>query len=68
MACLALDIKQTAPSFRNIGSLQLVNWITNTEDKLDTTKIKEFKVECHKITWGNKLSNSDIAAIYTSSN
>ena len=68
MACLALDIKQRAPLFRNIGFLQLVNWITNTEDKLDTTIIKEFKVECHKITWGNKLSNSDIATIYASCN
>lgn len=59
-ACHSLDKNFTGPALRNIDSLQFINWLSQKNEKLDTTKMSEFKIDYHKITWNNKLSIMEI--------
>jgi len=60
LACHSLDKNFTGPALRNIDSLQFISWLSKKNEKLDTTKMSEFKIDYHKITWNNKLSITEI--------
>lgn len=63
-ACHSLDRKLTGPALRNIDSLQLFHWLTYKNEKLDTTKMDEMKIDYHKIMWGKRFSEIDIKQLF----
>ncbi|NHN25930.1 cytochrome c [Flavobacterium jejuense] len=63
-SCHSLDKKLTGPALRNTDSLQLFHWLTNSNVKIDSTSLNEFKINYHKITWGNKLPKREIKQLF----
>lgn len=63
LACHRLHKKMTGPALAYIDSIKLKTWLT-TKNEIDSTKVKNYKIEYHLVTFSNHLNNEDIKSLY----
>jgi mono/diheme cytochrome c family protein len=62
-ACHKKHVRSTGPALSETDSLVFIKWLINKKNKIDTTKIKEFGINYHRITFSKTLSKKEIADI-----
>ncbi|MDA6068144.1 cytochrome c [Flavobacterium sp. AC] len=59
-ACHKKYAKSTGPALQNVDSLVVVKWLRNRKNKIDSTKIEEYGIDYHRITFSKVLNKKEI--------
>lgn len=62
-ACHKLDARSTGPALRGVDSLVFVKWINDKNYKIDSSKIKEFGIEYHRVEFKESVKEKDLESI-----
>ncbi|MBF4517147.1 cytochrome c [Flavobacterium sp. ANB] len=62
-ACHKKYARYTGPALREIDSLVFVKWLTNRENKIDSSKIELYGIDYHKMTFSKTLNENEIAGL-----
>ncbi len=60
-ACHKKHARSTGPALQKVDSLVFVKWLTNKNNKIDSTKIEEFGIDYHKTTFSKTLNKEEVA-------
>lgn len=60
-ACHKKHARSTGPALQNADSLVVVKWLTNKKNKIDSTKIEEYKIDYHRVIFSKILNKKEIA-------
>lgn len=60
-ACHKKYAKTTGPAIAEVDSLVFIKWLTNKKNKIDTTKIENFGIDYHRVTFSKALSKEEVA-------
>ena len=63
-ACHKLNKNMTGPALSKVDSIQLWNWMTEKNEKADSTKFSELKIDYHKIMWNVRLNKTELNQLY----
>lgn len=62
-ACHKKYAKTTGPALYETDSLVFVKWLTNKKNKIGSTKIEEFGIDYHRMTFSKTLNKEEIACL-----
>lgn len=63
-ACHRLYMNVTGPALSKIDSTKLWNWLTEKNEKADSTKFSEMKIDYHKIMWSKNFDEAQLTELY----
>jgi hypothetical protein len=63
-ACHKLNSNITGPALSKVDSTLLWNWMKIKNEKVDSTKFKEMKIDYHKIMWNDNLNETELSELY----
>nr|WP_162141182.1 c-type cytochrome [Flavobacterium indicum] len=63
-ACHKLYMNMTGPALSKIDSTKLWNWMTEKNEKADSTKFSEIKIDYHKIMWSKNFGDEQLTELY----
>lgn len=62
-ACHKKDAKSTGPALRKTNSLIFIKWLTNKENKIDSSKVELYGIDYHKVAFSKNLDENQIAGL-----
>ncbi len=62
-ACHSMRRKMAGPAFAEMDSIKIREWLTQMEEKIDSTKYSEMGIDFHKNMWGDVLNEEEIGQL-----